>query len=345
MAYNRWLSSQYSYSPGYDLMHYGRKGMKWGKHIFGLPEINLNGGGGSAVDLEELKKLLAQGKITYDEFKSRLAKEWQSTVDANKKGFSQVQDKFSEFYKSLADTYENYKRGEGADKAPEVSKNRKYEYYSNDFNRAGSGMYFDKETRQWKEDPSPAKKRRMTTGRWKTNQETGEGTFYERTSDESETKEGRKRTNSKIQARKDQNARDAAENERNRLKDLASKPAAPRKSASSSSQRQTTRTPNQNRSDDSSALADLIRVALSSSTSSSTTTTKQAQTQKKPASNPTTTNKQAQAQKEQASENYDFGAKQKKIYSTIAKYLGMLIHASSPSNAMRKSLKYAVKPR
>ena len=40
MSYNRWMPRQY-YSGG-ELYHYGRKGMKWGKHIFGdfkLPDI------------------------------------------------------------------------------------------------------------------------------------------------------------------------------------------------------------------------------------------------------------------------------------------------------------------
>ena len=343
MAYNRWLSSQYSYSPGYDLMHYGRKGMKWGKHIFGLPEVNLNGGGGSAVDLEELKKLLAQGKITYDEFRSRLAKEWQSTVDANKKGFSQVQDKFSEFYKTLADTYDNFKARDSANKKPDK---RKFSSWDPDdvkdkFDRTDD--YDDRRTRNYWIRSDRGNITTLTDRELDKDYRAKKAKMREKAAEERRSSEDTARVNSKIQARKGQNARDAAENERNRLKDLASKPTTPRKAASSSSQRQTTRTPNQNRSDDSSALADLIRVALSSSTSSSTTTTKQAQTQKKPASNPTTTNKQTQ--KEQASENYDFGAKQKKIYSTIAKYLGMFIHASSSSNALRKSLKYAVKPR
>lgn len=319
MAYNRWLSSQYSYSPGYDLMHYGRKGMKWGKHIFGLPEINLNGGGGSAIDLEELKKLLAQGKITYDEFRSRLAKEWQSTVDANKKGFNQVQDKFSEFYKYLADTTDNIKNNSKASRfgyvelSKEDREKENYQHYPAEYKKRLDRERAAETAKQWDQN---AKRHNEDTAR----------------------------VNSKLQARKGQNARDAAENERNRLRDLASKPTTSRKAAPSSSQRQTTRTPNQNRSDDSSALADLIRVALSS-TSSSTTTNNQVQAQKKPASNPTTTGKQVQAKKEQASESYDFGAKQKKIYSTIAKYLGMFIHASNPSNALHKSLKYVTKQR
>ena len=344
MAYNRWLSSQYSYSPGYDLMHYGRKGMKWGKHIFGLPEINLNGGGGSSVDLEELKKLLAQGKITYDEFKTRLAKEWQSTVDANKKGFNQVQDKFSEFYKSLADTYDNFKAGDSADKKPDKRKFSPWD--PNDvkdkFDRTDD--YDDRRTNNYWVRSDRGNTTILTDRELDKDYRAKKAEKKKKAAEERRSSEDTARVNSKLQARKGQNARDAAENERNRLKDLASKPTTPRKAAPSSSQRQTTRTPNQNRSDDSSALADLIRTALSS-TSSSTTTSNQAQAQKKPASSQTTTNKQAQAQKEQASESYDFGAKQKKIYSTIAKYLGMLIHASSPSNAMRKSLKYAVKPR
>lgn len=69
MAYNRWLSGSQTYQQ-YDLMHYGRKGMRWGKHLFGLPENffqKLKFGQG--FDIKSLQNLLQRGDIDFNVFK------------------------------------------------------------------------------------------------------------------------------------------------------------------------------------------------------------------------------------------------------------------------------------
>lgn len=69
MAYNRWLSGS-QYYQSYDVLHFGRKGMKWGKHIFGIPEslfqrIKV----GPGMDEKSLQNLLRRGFIDYNTFK------------------------------------------------------------------------------------------------------------------------------------------------------------------------------------------------------------------------------------------------------------------------------------
>lgn len=69
MAYNRWLSGRQYYQPN-DVLHFGRKGMKWGKHIFGIPEslfqrIKV----GPGMDEKSLQNLLRRGFIDYNTFK------------------------------------------------------------------------------------------------------------------------------------------------------------------------------------------------------------------------------------------------------------------------------------
>lgn len=69
MAYNRWLSGSQYYQPN-DVLHFGRKGMKWGKHIFGIPEslfqrIKV----GPGMDEKSLQNLLRRGFIDYNTFK------------------------------------------------------------------------------------------------------------------------------------------------------------------------------------------------------------------------------------------------------------------------------------
>ena len=69
MAYNRWLSGSQTYQQN-DLMHYGRKGMRWGKHLFGLPENffqKLKFGQG--LDFKSLQNLLQRGEIDFNVFK------------------------------------------------------------------------------------------------------------------------------------------------------------------------------------------------------------------------------------------------------------------------------------
>ena len=240
MAYNRWLSSQYSYSPGYDLMHYGRKGMRWGKHIFGLPEITLNGGGGGAVDLEELQKMLEQGKITLDEFKAKAEKHFQSVVDVNKDGLKQVQNKFADYMKKISETYENFKVGNDG-RYPELAKN---DWYVTD---PASG---DKITNEVYE----RRHRRDMDAEWK------KWTEAERI--EAETS----RVNSKIQDRKGQESRDRRENlERKR----AERSAAPRTVSKSSNQNGSSKTA----SKDNYSLEDVVKLAFGAASTSGSTST------------------------------------------------------------------------
>lgn len=69
MAYNRWLSGSQQYQSN-DVLHYGRLGMKWGKHIFGIPESlfqKLKIGPGT--DIKSLQTLLQRGEIDFNTFK------------------------------------------------------------------------------------------------------------------------------------------------------------------------------------------------------------------------------------------------------------------------------------
>ena len=69
MAYNRWLSGSQQYQSN-DVLHYGRLGMKWGKHIFGIPESlfqKLKIGPGT--DVKSLQTLLQRGEIDFNTFK------------------------------------------------------------------------------------------------------------------------------------------------------------------------------------------------------------------------------------------------------------------------------------
>lgn len=69
MAYNRWLSGSQQYQSN-DVLHYGRLGMKWGKHIFGIPESlfqKLKIGPG--MDIKSLQTLLQRGEIDFNTFK------------------------------------------------------------------------------------------------------------------------------------------------------------------------------------------------------------------------------------------------------------------------------------
>ena len=110
MAYNRWLSSQYSYNSNYDLMHYGRKGMKWGKHVFGLPDINIFSNG-TTFNTESLRKLLERGQIDYNRFK-------ELTRQVSERAYSTGKS----VARNVSDTWDNFKAGDSADREPEVSK-------------------------------------------------------------------------------------------------------------------------------------------------------------------------------------------------------------------------------
>lgn len=69
MAYNRWLSGRQYYQPN-DVLHFGRKGMKWGKHIFGIPESLFQRiKAGPGMDEKSLQNLLRRGFIDYNTFK------------------------------------------------------------------------------------------------------------------------------------------------------------------------------------------------------------------------------------------------------------------------------------
>lgn len=325
MAYNRWLSSQYSYSSGYDLMHYGRKGMRWGKHIFGLPEITLNGGGGGAVDLEELKKLLEQGKITLDEFKARAEKHFQSVADVNKDGLKQVQDKFADYMKKVSDTYENFKAGDSANKKPEVSNKKnwdEYRYYSDDFKKQSDGSYFNPITKSWKKTPTETKKKKLIDGRWKTDDETGDATFYERASGKTESKISRKRVESRIEDRKGQESRDRKENlERKR----AERASAPRKVSKSSNQ-------NAASSKGDYSLEDIVRLAFSSTASSSSSSNPSA-------AKPKSTSPKQQSSATPKSEPHSLTPKQKKVYETIGKFLNFTMNFNPYYRATKRITK------
>lgn len=315
MAYNRWLSSQYSYSPGTDLMHYGRKGMRWGKHIFGLPEITLNGGGGGAVDLEELQKMLEQGKVSFDEFKERAAKHFQDVAAVNKEGLGQVQDRLSDYLKRFSDTYENFKAGDGANKKPETSQfPRRAPSYTvdslpSDYDRKPNLVYYDSGQKKWRKTKTETQKRNMVEGRWKTDPKTGEVKFYERGTAEQETAENRNRTNSKLQDRKGLESRDRKENlERKR----AERSAAPRTVSKSSNQNGSSKT----MSKDNYSLEDIVKLAFSSASTSGSTSTGSTRT---PNQN-----------KEPKKETYDVTAKQKKIYQMIGKFLNYALTVTNP---------------
>lgn len=127
MAYNRWLSSQYSYDYNYDLMHYGRKGMKWGKHIFGLPDINLFSNG-TKFNTESLRRLLEQGKIDYNRFK-------ELTKQAAR---------------NVSDTWDNFKAGESADKRPE---RRTYSSWDSDEEKTKYSRTDDYEVKRQRKHP------------------------------------------------------------------------------------------------------------------------------------------------------------------------------------------------
>lgn len=349
MAYNRWLSSQYSYNPGYDLMHYGRKGMRWGKHIFGLPEITLNGGGG-IVDPEELEKLLKEGKITLDEFKARANKILQDDIAANKEGIAQVQeriDKMVQWAKSIAkqdievnkegirqvaerkgvkkalDTYENFKARDGSDKKPESSNKKPLDSTVVDridpfgYHRQ-SDIYYDRGYKKWMRDKTETKKRKMIEGRFKTDPNTGDAKFYERASAEVEAAENRSRTNSKIQDRKGQESRDRKENlERKR----AERASAPRKVSKNSNQ-------NVASSKGDYSLEDVVRLAFSSTKSSSSPSAPSA-------AKPKSTSPKQQSSAPPKSEPHSLTPKQKKVYETIGKFLNFTI-SLNPSYRMTK---------
>ena len=69
MAYNRWLSGSQTYSQG-DVLHYGRKGMKWYKNIFGLPKNLFSKKRiGPSIDFQSLRTLLQRGEIDFNTFK------------------------------------------------------------------------------------------------------------------------------------------------------------------------------------------------------------------------------------------------------------------------------------
>lgn len=300
MAYNRWLSSKYSYNPGYDLMHYGRKGMRWGKHIFGLPEITLNGGGGGAVDLEELKKLLEQGKITLDEFKARAEKHFKSVADVNKDGLKQVQDKFAEYMKKVSDTYENFKAGDGADKErdrrvykPWLPEERRNKYDStDDYETKRRGEYWTREDKrtEWEIDKERRKAEKTSKEEKRSSADTA-------------------RVNSKIQDRKGQESRDRKENlERKR----AERASAPRKVSKSSNQ-------NAASSKGDYSLEDIVRLAFSSTASSSSSSNPSAD-------KPKSTSPKQQSSVPPKSEPHSLTSKQKKVYETIGKFLNFTMN-------------------
>lgn len=69
MAYNRWLSGSQAYCQG-DVLHYGRKGMKWYKNIFGLPKNLFSKKRiGPSIDIQSLRTLLQRGEIDFNTFK------------------------------------------------------------------------------------------------------------------------------------------------------------------------------------------------------------------------------------------------------------------------------------
>lgn len=69
MAYNRWLSGSQTYRQG-DVLHYGRKGMKWYKNIFGLPKNLFSKKHiGPSIDFQSLRTLLQRGEIDFNTFK------------------------------------------------------------------------------------------------------------------------------------------------------------------------------------------------------------------------------------------------------------------------------------
>lgn len=69
MAYNRWLSGSQTYQQR-DILHYGRKGMKWYKSIFGLPKnLFSRRRVGPSIDIKTLRTLLQRGEIDFNTFK------------------------------------------------------------------------------------------------------------------------------------------------------------------------------------------------------------------------------------------------------------------------------------
>lgn len=317
MAYNRWLSSQYSYSPGTDLMHYGRKGMRWGKHIFGLPEITLNGGGGGAVDLDELKKLLEQGKITLDEFKARAEKHFQSVADVNKDGLKQVQDKFAEYMKKVSDTYENFKAGDGANKKPDK---RKFSSWDPDdvkdkFDRTDD--YDARKAHDYWVRSNRGTTTVLTDRELDKDYRNNRANMKKKAAEEKRSAADTARVNSKIQDRKGQESRDRKENlERKRTE----RSAAPRTVSKSSNQNASSKTT----SKDSYSLEDVVKLAFSSASTSGSTSTGSTRT---PNQN-----------KEPKKETYDVTAKQKKIYQTIGKFLNYALTVTNPYHSLRKGL-------
>lgn len=322
MAYNRWLSSQYSYNPGYDLMHYGRKGMRWGKHIFGLPEITLNGGGGGAVDLEELKTLLEQGKITLDEFKARAEKHFQSVADVNKDGLKQVQDKFADYIKKVSDTYENFKAGDSADKKPDK---RKFSSWDPDdvkdkFDRTDD--YDARKTHDYWVRSNRGTTTVLTDRELDKDYRNNRAKMKKKAAEEKRSAADTARINSKIQDRKGQESRDRKENlERKR----AERASAPRTLSESSNQNASSKST----SKDGYSLEDVVKLAFGSASTSSSTSTRSART---PNQN-----------KEPKTEEYDVTAKQRKIYQTIGKFLNYALTITNPYHGTINGLKKTVK--
>lgn len=307
MAYNRWLSSQYSYNSNYDLMHYGRKGMKWGKHVFGLPDINIFSNG-TTFNTESLRKLLERGQIDYNRFK-------ELTKQAAR---------------NVSDTWDNFRAGESADKRPE---RRTYSSWDSNEDKAKYSRTDDHEVKRQRKHPDLP-----TTWEMDKEYQKNRDSLRKKAAEEKRSKADKARVEDKIKQHEKQGRKDNMD-EANRKKLLEQKRKERESKAkvnSKSTIQNDSKTENPSSvtgyptGKNSPSAEELLLLALGASAAQS-----EEEKKKRDKERDEKFNKEVEAyQKEQA-------AKQKKIYEAIGKFLNFAIKVLPGSGAyeLAKKLK------